>query len=345
MAALWEVIGGADKGGIIVRKGPEVSSEAEPERLSTGALVEQQALQGERLRFKRLTGSGPETGWVTLRTKEKELLVRSTKLPPKSSAEGEQGDAPGAGAGPGGERESEANSTLDKVVKQEFNPYKLLGVEHDATDATIKSTFRKASLAVHPDRNPDDPESSRKFRELTEAKEFLLNPFKRRLYNLRHGLLKPITGQVWWSDWDTIFEEISTLAPDELGTCASLQRGPSPGGAEVADILLFGATGITGTLACALLWRGLWGNRTWAICGRDGRKLGLLERKFGGGPHFRGSRLVETSEDVRRAVEAARVIVDLTGEQARSGPASSRPVCKQASTAWTTQARRTSPSR
>ena len=42
---------------------------------------------------------------------------------------------------------------------QEFDayrtdPYQLFGIPYDATDATIKSTFRKLSLRVHPDRCP-----------------------------------------------------------------------------------------------------------------------------------------------------------------------------------------------
>eukprot|EP00913_Durusdinium_trenchii_P022268 g20922.t1 len=61
----WEVIGGADKGGILVREGQSTTSKQLAERLSTGAFVEELDLRGERLNYKRLTGTGPEIGWVS----------------------------------------------------------------------------------------------------------------------------------------------------------------------------------------------------------------------------------------------------------------------------------------
>jgi len=71
---LWKVVGGGDKGGILVRQGVQTSSPQLPERLSTGAVVEQLALEGERLHYKRITGTGPEEGWVSLNISGKELM-------------------------------------------------------------------------------------------------------------------------------------------------------------------------------------------------------------------------------------------------------------------------------
>uniref|UniRef100_A0A7S0FVW0 CoA-binding domain-containing protein n=1 Tax=Pyrodinium bahamense TaxID=73915 RepID=A0A7S0FVW0_9DINO len=72
----WEVIGGGDKGGVLVRTGKELSSEQLLERLATGSLVEELAVAGDRLHFKKLQGDGPDTGWVSIRLKDKELLRR-----------------------------------------------------------------------------------------------------------------------------------------------------------------------------------------------------------------------------------------------------------------------------
>mmetsp|Transcript_10788 Transcript_10788/g.24358 ORF Transcript_10788/g.24358 Transcript_10788/m.24358 type:complete len:751 (+) Transcript_10788:43-2295(+) len=74
----WKVIGGADKGGITVREGVNLKSKELPEKLATGTVVQELELQGERLRYKRLRGEGPLTGWVSTKTKEKDLLVRHT---------------------------------------------------------------------------------------------------------------------------------------------------------------------------------------------------------------------------------------------------------------------------
>lgn len=71
----WEVVGGGDKGGILVRKGQDLKSPAEDNRLSTGAVVEQVELVGERLNYKLVTGTGPPTGWVSTKLTGKDLLV------------------------------------------------------------------------------------------------------------------------------------------------------------------------------------------------------------------------------------------------------------------------------
>lgn len=76
----WEVVGGKDKGGIVVRTGQSLTSSQSPDRLSTGAIVKELALDGERLHYELVSGSGPSEGWVSLRLKAsgevKDLLVR-----------------------------------------------------------------------------------------------------------------------------------------------------------------------------------------------------------------------------------------------------------------------------
>eukprot|EP00971_Amphidinium_carterae_P125359 2483219-Amphidinium_carterae.1 len=60
---VWEVVGGSDKGGIIVRAFAGLDSTQDENRLRTGALVEQLAIQGDRLQYRLLSGWGPKTGW------------------------------------------------------------------------------------------------------------------------------------------------------------------------------------------------------------------------------------------------------------------------------------------
>jgi len=71
---VWEVVGGADKGGILVRDGQALSSDAEKERLSTGALIEELELFGERLHYKLKKGLGPDDGWVSIRVNGRALV-------------------------------------------------------------------------------------------------------------------------------------------------------------------------------------------------------------------------------------------------------------------------------
>lgn len=54
MPPIWEVVGGADKGGILVRQGKDLTSEQASSRLSTGALILEKEMHGERMRYFRL---------------------------------------------------------------------------------------------------------------------------------------------------------------------------------------------------------------------------------------------------------------------------------------------------
>jgi len=86
----WCVVGGADKGGILVRTGKETSSPEAESRLATGALVSEVAVEGDRLSFKRLTGEGPDEGWVSIKIKDKVLMERAPVLEPKPASEGRE---------------------------------------------------------------------------------------------------------------------------------------------------------------------------------------------------------------------------------------------------------------
>jgi len=74
---IWVVVGGADRGGIIVREGLGLSSAQASERLGYGALLEELELQGDRLRYRKLVGAGPDEGWISTRLKNKDLAVRT----------------------------------------------------------------------------------------------------------------------------------------------------------------------------------------------------------------------------------------------------------------------------
>lgn len=88
MAGRWEVVGGSDKGGILVREGQDLKSEPAGERLSRGAIVEELALVGDRLNYQLITGSGPVTGWVSLKAGGHNLVVRkgAQAVPAKKAA-------------------------------------------------------------------------------------------------------------------------------------------------------------------------------------------------------------------------------------------------------------------
>jgi molecular chaperone DnaJ len=61
--------------------------------------------------------------------------------------------------------------------------YDVLEVDRGATDSDLKSAFRKLAMKWHPDRNPGDPSSEQRFKEINEAYEILKDPDKRAAYD------------------------------------------------------------------------------------------------------------------------------------------------------------------
>ena len=57
--------------------------------------------------------------------------------------------------------------------------YEILGVQKNASDDEIKKSYRKLAMKYHPDRNKDDKESERKFKEVSAAYEVLKDSEKR----------------------------------------------------------------------------------------------------------------------------------------------------------------------
>ena len=61
--------------------------------------------------------------------------------------------------------------------------YEVLGVSRSASDADLKSAYRKLALKYHPDRNPGDKAAEEKFKEASEAYQVLGDPDKRSAYD------------------------------------------------------------------------------------------------------------------------------------------------------------------
>ncbi|CAE7563733.1 unnamed protein product [Symbiodinium sp. CCMP2592] len=95
---LWEVVGGAASGGIVVRSGASLTTQQADLRLANGAIVrqlEKLARNSGRLRYELVRGTGPSSGWVSLRLQGKDLLTRYSAVQENSKDAGtEQVAAP-----------------------------------------------------------------------------------------------------------------------------------------------------------------------------------------------------------------------------------------------------------
>jgi molecular chaperone DnaJ len=91
--------------------------------------------------------------------------------------------------------------------------YEILGVEQNATDEEIKKAFRKQALQYHPDRNPNNPEAEKKFKQLSEAYDVLSDPEKRKLYDAygSEGLKGVPQTDFSSASFDEIFQHFASI--------------------------------------------------------------------------------------------------------------------------------------
>ena len=58
--------------------------------------------------------------------------------------------------------------------------YEVLGIDKNASEAEIKSAFRKKAKEFHPDLNKDNPDAEAKFKEVQEAYSILSDEGKKK---------------------------------------------------------------------------------------------------------------------------------------------------------------------
>ena len=93
--------------------------------------------------------------------------------------------------------------------------YEVLGVARSASDADIKSAYRKLAMKYHPDKNPGDHSAEEKFKEAAEAYAVLADAEKRSVYDrFGHNGLKGAGGSAGFDP--NMFAEFGDFA-DILG--------------------------------------------------------------------------------------------------------------------------------
>ena len=63
------------------------------------------------------------------------------------------------------------------------DPYEVLGVKRDATEAAIRAAYRKLAKKYHPDVNPGKPEAAERFKTIGAAYDLLSDPEKRKRFD------------------------------------------------------------------------------------------------------------------------------------------------------------------
>ncbi len=101
------------------------------------------------------------------------------------------------------------------MAKRDY--YEVLGVSKGVDEAELKRAYRKMAMKYHPDRNANDPEAEKKFKEAAEAFDVLKDPDKRARYDqFGHDGLRGAGG--FGADFqDVSFEDIFSRFSDIFG--------------------------------------------------------------------------------------------------------------------------------
>ena len=72
------------------------------------------------------------------------------------------------------------------------NYYEILKVKANAGYPDIRAAYKRLALVYHPDRNGGKKEAEESFKLVYEAYKTLSNPSKRRIYDSKYAINKPI---------------------------------------------------------------------------------------------------------------------------------------------------------
>ena len=100
------------------------------------------------------------------------------------------------------------------MAKRDY--YEVLGVDKSASDAEIKSAYRKIAIKYHPDRNPGNKEAEEKFKEAAEAYDVLHDAQKRQQYD-QFGFNAPGGGFEGFSGGGFSMDDIFSMFGDVFG--------------------------------------------------------------------------------------------------------------------------------
>lgn len=72
---------------------------------------------------------------------------------------------------------------ISQSVCEELDLYATLEIDRSAKQYEIKKAYRKLAAKLHPDKNKDDVDATKKFQNINQAYEVLSDEEKRKLYD------------------------------------------------------------------------------------------------------------------------------------------------------------------
>ncbi|XP_021857002.1 uncharacterized protein [Spinacia oleracea] len=82
-------------------------------------------------------------------------------------------------------QESPFNFDFLSLIAKPKDYYRILEVDYDATEDSIRSNYIRLALKWHPDKQKGEDGSTSKFQEINEAYQVLSDPIKRQEYDMK----------------------------------------------------------------------------------------------------------------------------------------------------------------
>ena len=117
------------------------------------------------------------------------------------------------------------------MAKRDY--YETLGVSREAGADDLKRAYRKLAMKYHPDRNPDDQDAEKRFKEVSEAYEILKDGTKRGAYDrFGHAAFEQGGGGGGGFDFSSSFADVFD---DLFGDFMGGRRGGGGSGPQAAS--------------------------------------------------------------------------------------------------------------
>ncbi|KAJ8376644.1 hypothetical protein SKAU_G00072240 [Synaphobranchus kaupii] len=100
--------------------------------------------------------------------------------------------------------------------------YEVLGLDKSCNHEDIKKSYRKLALRYHPDKNPENPDATDKFKEINNAHAILSDMTKRNIYDKYGSLGLYVSQQFGEENVNTYFMLSSWWAKGLFGICGIL---------------------------------------------------------------------------------------------------------------------------
>lgn len=148
---IWEVVGGRDTGGIVVRESWRLTSPELPQRLATSSLVKKMDVKGERLHYKLLSGTGPDMGWISMKSKGNVIVKETSKRAPNEDAKAKDTDYAKA-------------KTVESELPKPAAPAKMSKVPEETPTPLVEKPFPpvETKVVATPPVEPPTPPTEKK---------------------------------------------------------------------------------------------------------------------------------------------------------------------------------------